>query len=61
MWLKIEGDVLVNLDLIDKVEHRHDREVSTLWTGGATNVPESHVAYLYFMGKLAQKPNIING
>ena len=46
-FLHLEGDVLINLDLIDKVEFLHNEKKAVLRAGGLF-VIESAIAYRYF-------------
>ncbi len=51
MFLKIEGDQLVNLSLISRVEMRHQSHQRTaiLYNVNGAEVVQSRVAYQYFM------------
>lgn len=48
MFLEIEGDTAINLDLIDRIEWKHREKVARLWTGGIVQA-ESSVAYAYLL------------
>ena len=56
MFLEIEGNTIINLDLIDRIEFRHaaHQQSCILWTGGIIQA-ESQLAYKYFK----QNPNLI--
>lgn len=47
MWLEIEGGVLLNLDLIDKIEPTHHKGIAAAWVGGVMQT-ESKILYQYF-------------
>ena len=54
-FLHVEGEVLYNLELIDRVELRHNEKKAVLWVGGVIQT-ESAIAYTYFLqhdGELA--------
>lgn len=49
LFLEIEGDVLINLENVDKVEMQHasHKQVAIIWMSGAIQA-ESAIAYRYF-------------
>ena len=47
-FLRIEADRMVNLELVDIVELKHNKQVASLWTGGVIQVPDSAICYAYF-------------
>ena len=55
MFLEIEGDKLLNIDLVDVVELNHQKMSATLWSGGVNVSSESKIAYRYFMQLPAEK------
>lgn len=48
MFIRIEGDILVNLDLIEKVEMIHNRGVANIYAGAMIITAESAMMYAYF-------------
>lgn len=58
MWLEIEGGVLINLELVDKIEPTHHKKTATAWIGGIVQA-ESRILYQYFeTHRLAQTPEV---
>jgi hypothetical protein len=47
MFLAIEGDMLINLTLISRVEFNHKDRTAKLFNAGVYEA-ESHIAYEYF-------------
>lgn len=57
MFIKVEGEKLVNLDLVEVVELYHSKKLASAYCGGAVTVPDSHILYLYYTGlELAPRP-----
>lgn len=50
MFLEIEGEVLINVELIDRVEMLHRRKTATVWIGGV-GLGESDILYDFLMLK----------
>ena len=50
MFIKVEGERLVNLDLVEVVELYHSKRLASAYCGGAVTVPDSHILYLHFTG-----------
>jgi hypothetical protein len=48
MWLEIEGDILVNLELVERVEFQRHRGTATLYSGNMHLCGESRIAFAYF-------------
>lgn len=48
MFLKLEGDIAVNIELVEKVEFFHSRQQASLWAGGIIILSDSRMAYKYF-------------
>ena len=48
-FLEVEGEKLINLDLIDEVELKHAHQVASLWCGGTVRIADSRIAYTYLM------------
>lgn len=48
MFLEIEGNTLLNLALIDRVEMRHHEKRALVWQNNAV-VAESEIAYKWLM------------
>lgn len=50
LFLEIEGNVLINVELIDRVELKHaeHQKYAILWVGGVMQ-GDSHIAYRWFM------------
>ena len=57
-FLMIEGDVLVNLGLVERCEMRHHNGTAILWAGGLV-LCESGVAYKYFKANAKNEELII--
>ena len=50
MFLKVEGDRLINLTLISRVDLHHHTGEASLWNAGVMELC-SKIAYEYFMAK----------
>ena len=48
MWLMVEGNRLINLELVDTVVFEEHQKRATLMAQGATLFADSKVAYEYF-------------
>lgn len=48
MFLKAEGERIVNVELIDMVEFKHSKKQATLWSAGVPVLSDSELAYVYF-------------
>lgn len=55
MFIKIEGERLVNLDEVEIVELRHSNRTVNVYSGGVLTVPDSHILYRYY-SKLELEP-----
>jgi hypothetical protein len=51
MKLRIEGDRAVELDLVDVIEFRHQRQVATAFVAAIPIVTESEILYRYYQGE----------
>jgi hypothetical protein len=51
MFVLLEGEVLVNMDLVEKVELHHSKKTATLWAGGMNLHADSRAAYKLFVPK----------
>ena len=57
MFIQIEGDRLVNLDLIEVVEMIHHKGVANIYAGAMIIAAESSMVYAYF----DQHPDLVQG
>lgn len=48
MFLKVEGDVLINVPLVEKIEVNAHKRLATLWAGGVILFSDSRIAFEYF-------------
>lgn len=56
MFIKVEGEKLVNLELVEVVELYHSKKTASAYCGGAVTVPDSHILYLYYTTKVEIEP-----
>lgn len=54
-FLQVEGETLVNLELVDKIEVTHRHRVATLRASGIPQVSDSAIAYTF----LQQHPEYV--
>lgn len=49
MFLQIEGEDLINLELVDRVQIDRRKGLASAWSGGILLHPDSAILYQYFM------------